>query len=814
MSKDREFDKRKKIMMELLGDPVYQPMRFREIAGLLRLSKDEKKDLYRVLDDLVAEGKADLDSKGRYSKVTGRKRGKEKQRGKREERDEKFSGKRSGKYVEEGSERRTGKKDEKHSDKKYNDKQAGKYDHRKSDDHYSRGKDKYDDRKHGRRCEDDDPEFRLARLENEYPDSPSVEGTFIGHPKGFGFVEIEGEDNDVFIPEDCTGTAMHQDKVRVIITKEPQEGKRREGIVVKVLERGMTQIVGTYENSRDFGFVVSDNPKFSRDVFIPRKDSQGIKDGDKVVVEITSYGSKNRNPEGKIVENLGSCRAPGTDILAIVKSFGIPSEFPDKVIRQADRVPDHVLDADRDGRLDLRHLQTVTIDGEDAKDLDDAVTLTKENGIYHLGVHIADVSHYVIEGSALDKEALKRGTSVYLVDRVIPMIPHQLSNGICSLNEGCDRLALSCLMDINSKGVVVGHKICESVINVDRRMTYTSVKKILEDNDANEIEKYKELIPMFKLMEEAAALLRKKRFARGSIDFDFPESKIVLDTKGHPVKIEPYDRNVATKLIEDFMLVANETVAEDYFWQEVPFLYRTHENPDPEKIIKLSTFINNFGYSMHITDEIHPKELQKLLEKISGSDEENLISRLTLRSMKKAKYTPECIGHFGLAAKYYCHFTSPIRRYPDLQIHRIIKECLHGGMSEKRKDHYYKILPDVAEQTSATERRADEAERDTDKLKMVEYMEQFKGEKFSGVISGVTNWGIYVELPNTIEGMVSVNDMPGFYIFDENHYEMVNETTHKTYKLGQKVDVVTIGTNKIARTIDFMFAEDYDDRYN
>ena len=421
MSKDREFDKRKKFMMELLGDPVYQPMRFREIAGLLRLSKDEKKDLYRVLDDLVAEGKADLDSKGRYSKVTGRKRGKEKQRGKREERDEKFSGKRSGKYAEESSERRTGKKDEKHSDKKYNDKQAGKYDHRKPDDRYGRGKDKY----------------------NEYPDSPSVEGTFIGHPKGFGFVEIEGEDNDVFIPEDCTGTAMHQDKVRVIITKEPQEGKRREGIVVKVLERGMTQIVGTYENSRDFGFVVSDNPKFSRDVFIPRKDSQGIKDGDKVVVEITSYGSKNRNPEGKIVENLGSCRAPGTDILAIVKSFGIPSEFPDKVIRQADRVPDHVLDADRDGRLDLRHLQTVTIDGEDAKDLDDAVTLTKENGIYHLGVHIADVSNYVQGGSALDREALKRGTSVYLADRVIPMLPVRLSNGICSLNQGQDRLTLS-----------------------------------------------------------------------------------------------------------------------------------------------------------------------------------------------------------------------------------------------------------------------------------------------------------------------------------------------------------------------------------
>ena len=426
-------------------------------------------------------------------------------------------------------------------------------------------------------------------------------------------------------------------------------------------------------------------------------------------------------------------------------------------------------------------------------------------------MHIADVSHYVKEDSPLDKEALKRGTSVYLVDRVIPLIPHQLSNGICSLNEGCDRLALSCLMDIDMKGNIIGHKICESVINVNRRMTYTSVKKILEDNDKEECAKYSELVDMFKLMQECADILRKKRFKRGSIDFDFPESKIILDKDGRPVDIKPYDRNVATKLIEDFMLAANETVAEDYFWQEVPFLYRTHENPDPEKILKLSTFINNFGYSMHITDEIHPKELQKLLEKIAGSDEENLISRLTLRSMKKAKYTAECIGHFGLAAKYYCHFTSPIRRYPDLQIHRIIKECLHGGMSEKRKLHYDKILPDVAEQASATERRADEAERDTDKLKMVQYMSAHIGEYFDGVISGVTNWGIYVELPNTIEGMVSVNNMRGYYVFDENHYEMFNETTHQTYKLGQKVRVVVVDTNAISRTIDFMFAQDYEE---
>ena len=785
MSKDREFDKRKKFMMELLGDPVYQPMRFREIAGLLRLSKDEKKDLYRVLDDLVAEGKADLDSKGRYSKVTGRKRGKEKQRGKREERDEKFSGKRSGKYAEESSERRTGKKDEKHSDKKYNDKQAGKYDHRKPDDRYGRGKDKY----------------------NEYPDSPSVEGTFIGHPKGFGFVEIEGEDNDVFIPEDCTGTAMHQDKVRVIITKEPQEGKRREGIVVKVLERGMTQIVGTYENSRDFGFVVSDNPKFSRDVFIPRKDSQGIKDGDKVVVEITSYGSKNRNPEGKIVENLGSCRAPGTDILAIVKSFGIPSEFPDKVIRQADRVPDHVLDTDRDGRLDLRHLQTVTIDGEDAKDLDDAVTLTKEDGIYHLGVHIADVSNYVQGGSALDREALKRGTSVYLADRVIPMLPVRLSNGICSLNQGQDRLTLSCLMDIDKKGNMISHKIAETVICVDERMNYTDVKNILEDTDEKAKKRYEKLVPMFFLMKELSEILRGNRHHRGSIDFDFPETKIELDEKGKPINIKPYERNSATKIIEDFMLLANETVAEEYFWREVPFLYRTHEVPDEEKIKKLSTFINNFGYHIHVHDEVKPKEIQKLLSQVEGTPEEALISRLTLRSMCQAKYTTDNTGHFGLAAKYYTHFTSPIRRYPDLQIHRIIKENLRGRLNENRIEHYDKILPEVAKQCSDRERLAEETEREVVKMKKAEYMRMHIGEEYEGVISGVTKWGIYVELPNTVEGLVHVVDLrDDHYNFIEQTYEMVGEHTGKTYKLGEKVRVRVSDADKLLRTINFELA--------
>lgn len=789
MSKERELDKRKKFMMELLGDPVYQPMRFREIAGLLRLSKDEKKDLYRVLDELVAEGKADLDSKGRYSKVTGRKRGKEKLRGRREA---DSSQKRSG-----------GKKEGK----------SGKHSERKYEERYGKGKEKYNDRKHGRRYEEDDPEIRLARLENEYPDCPSVEGIFIGHPKGFGFVEIEGEDNDVFIPEDCTGTAMHQDKVRVIITKEPQEGRRREGIVVQILERGMTEIVGTYENSRDFGFVISDNPKFSKDVFIPRKDSQGIKDGDKVVVEITSYGSKNRNPEGKIKENLGSCRAPGTDILAIVKSFGIPSEFPDKVIRQADRVPDHVLDADREGRLDLRHLQTVTIDGEDAKDLDDAVTLTKENGIYHLGVHIADVSNYVQGGSALDREALKRGTSVYLADRVIPMLPVRLSNGICSLNQGQDRLTLSCLMDIDERGNMISHKIAETVICVDERMNYTDVRNILEDTDEEAKRRYEKLVPMFFLMKELSEILRGNRHHRGSIDFDFPESKIILNAAGRAIDIKPYEANVATRIIEDFMLMANETVAEECCRDDMPFVYRTHETPDPEKVESLLTLLHNQGVPVQKHgQEITPKEIQTILESIEGLPNEPQISRLTLRTMKQAKYTTECSGHFGLAAKYYCHFTSPIRRYPDLQIHRIIKDKLRGRLEREGKtEHYKEILEDVARQSSVCERRADEAERESDKLKKAEYMSYHIGEEFEGIISGVTGWGFYVELPNTVEGLVHVNTLrDDYYTFDQEAYELRGDVTHKVFALGQKVRVRVADADTMLKTVDFVLAEEQD----
>ena len=667
-------------------------------------------------------------------------------------------------------------------------------------------------------------------------------GTFTAHPKGFGFVSVEGETEDIFIPESQVNGAMHMDTVEITVSP-VTTGRRREGTVVKVLERGMKQVVCTYEQSKTFGFAVPDNPKFGTDIFIPQGRSKGAVSGHKVVVEVTSYGKKDRKPEGKVVEILGHINDPGVDILSLVRAYGLPVEFDEKVLKQVENVAKPVSEADMAGRMDLRDWQMVTIDGEDAKDLDDAVSVTMDGDNYILGVHIADVSNYVQEHSALDVEALKRGTSVYLVDRVIPMLPHALSNGICSLNQGENRLALSCIMTINSKGEIIDHTIAETVICVDRRMSYTQVKNILEayhaansqDAPVEEVDgkqddadretesvsdvnvrrqqeellgEYEALVPMFVRMEKLAGILRGKRMKRGSIDFDFPETKVILDEQGNPIDIRPYDRNVATKIIEDFMLAANETVASDFYWRELPFVYRTHENPDTEKIQKLSTFINNFGYTLHIgADEVHPKELQKLLQKIDGTKEEALISRLTLRSMKQARYTIDNTGHFGLAADCYCHFTSPIRRYPDLQIHRIIKESLRGRLNEKRIDHYEHILPEVAKHSSEMERRADEAERETVKLKKVQYMEQHIGEEFEGVISGVTEWGFFVELENTVEGLVRVTELTDdFYQYYEDTYELVGEATNRRYKLGQKVLVRVEHCDRIMRTIDFALA--------
>ena len=636
------------------------------------------------------------------------------------------------------------------------------------------------------------------------------EGTFIGNHKGFGFVELEEEEDDIFIPADATGTAMHQDKVQVLLKKGEQKGKRKEGSVIRILERANQEIVGTFQRERDYGFIICDNQKFSKDVYVSPKNSKGVRDGDKVVAEILDYGDDRHKPEGRIKENLGSMNAPGTDILAIVKSYNIPSEFPVKVMNQAARVPDHVLEADRDGRMDLTDWQTVTIDGEDAKDLDDAVTLTKEDNIYHLGVHIADVSNYVQGGSALDKEALKRGTSVYLADRVVPMLPERLSNGICSLNQGEDRLTLSCLMDIDENGTVVSHKIAETVIRVDRRMSYNQVRCILEDGDTETSKEYKDLVPMFFLMKELSALLRKRRHHRGSIDFDFPESKITLNGAGRAIDVQPYEANVATEIIEDFMLMANETVAKEYCKGEYPFVYRTHENPDPERIEELLTLLHHQGIQIRKSgQEITPKEIQEILESIQGLPNETMISRLTLRTMKQARYTTECSGHFGLAARYYCHFTSPIRRYPDLQIHRIIRDNIRGRLQREGKtEHYREILEEVARQSSVCERRAQEAERESDRLKKAEYMSYHLGEEFEGIISGVTAYGFYVELPNTIEGLVHVTSLSDdYYAFDQESYELKGELTKKTYHLGQKVRVRVADADALKRTVDFTVIE-------
>ncbi|SCI41826.1 Ribonuclease R [uncultured Clostridium sp.] len=636
-------------------------------------------------------------------------------------------------------------------------------------------------------------------------------GTFISHPKGFGFVEIEGRSEDLYIPEGGVNGAFHQDQVQVELLK-GQGGRRQEARIVKILSHGLTKVVGTYQKSKSFGFVIPDLEKISTDIYIPAEGSKGAVTGHKVVVELTDYGDDKHKPEGRITEILGHVNDPGVDILSIVKGYDLPVEFEEKLLNQAERVGKPVSEADMAGRRDLRSLQMVTIDGEDAKDLDDAVSLTREGENYCLGVHIADVSNYVQENSALDREALNRGTSVYLVDRVIPMLPHTLSNGICSLNQGEDRLALSCLMKVNKKGEVVSYEIAETVICVDRRMSYTAVRKILEEGDPELIQEYEELVPMFQDMQELAAILRKKRRQRGSIDFDFPESKIILDQKGNPVSIEPYERNVATDLIEDFMLLANETVAQHFYWMEVPFLYRTHETPDTEKIEKLATFIHNFGYHIKIKTsdhEVHPKEIQKLLASIEGTEEEALIARLALRSMKQAKYSVECTGHFGLACACYCHFTSPIRRYPDLQIHRIIKEQLRGRLMEKRIDHYKEILPEVARQTSRLERRADEAERETDKLKKAQYMKHHIGETLEGIISGITAWGIYVELPNTVEGMIHVARLTGdYYYYKEETFEMVGRDTGRCFKLGQRLKVFVDSVDMVSKSVDFLLAED------
>ena len=637
-------------------------------------------------------------------------------------------------------------------------------------------------------------------------------GEFMSTRRGFGFVRT-GDEEDVFIPEEECKNAFHGDIVQVHLTNCASGGKwRRRGVITRIVERKNHTVVGTFSRNRNITFVIPDNEKLGRDIYIPKGATLDAVDGHKVVVEITDYGSEKKSPEGQVIQILGHLHDPGVDVLSIIKDFGLPEQFPEAVMEQVLTIPESLEAPEYEGRRDLREWDTVTIDGEDAKDLDDAITIQKTGeGNYELGVHIADVAHYVTEQSPLDKEALERGTSVYLADRVIPMIPHKLSNGICSLNAGEDRLALSCLMTFDGKGRLMEHEIVETVIHVTERMNYSDVNDILTHHTPETCRRYEALLPMFETMAELAAILRKNRKKQGSIDFDFAECKIQLDDEGHPVNIVPYERNTATRLIEEFMLAANKVVAEEYFWLELPFLYRTHEYPDLEKIRDLARTTAAFGYHLRVgNEEVHPGEIQKLITQIEGTEEEDFLSRLTLRSMKRAKYSTTNEGHFGLAASYYCHFTSPIRRYPDLQIHRIIKENLHQGLHGKRYEHYEALLPEVAQITSERERRADDAEREVDKLKKAEYMQDYIGEQFEGIISGVTSWGIYVELPNTVEGMVRLADMgDDRYDFQEEKCRVLGHYTGREFRMGQRVTVETTGVDIRTRTIDFrMVLED------
>lgn len=640
-------------------------------------------------------------------------------------------------------------------------------------------------------------------------------GTFIGHARGFGFVTPDAGGEDIFIPASETMGAMQKDRVLYKVLHKAEKGKKADGVIVRILERGQQRIVGTFEaGSKGYGFVVADDKKIAKDIFISRENTKGAVTGHKVVVEITDYGEDRRNPEGKVIEILGHINDPGVDILSVIRRYELAVEFPEEVYAEIEHLGTEVAEADKKGREDLRDLLTITIDGADAKDLDDAVSLKRlGNGNFELGVHIADVSHYVRENTALDKEAYARGTSVYLVDRVIPMLPHKLSNGICSLNPHVDRLALSCLMEVNGRGEVVSHRILESVINSDYRMTYTAVREILEDGAPALLEQYAEILPMLEDMEELRQILGEKRRKRGSVNFDLPESKIILDENGKPIDIKPYEKSIATNMIEEFMLVCNETIAENSFWQEMPFMYRSHQEPDEDKLEKMEQFLRGFGYYLRKKDgEIHPRELQKVLQKAEETDEERIITRMVLRSMMQARYTAENGGHFGLAAKYYCHFTSPIRRYPDLEIHRMIKKMLHGELDEKASAYYRRKMPDWAKHCSKQERVAEDAERDTDALKKVEFMEDKVGQIYEGIISGVTNWGIYVELPNTIEGMVALSQMDDdYYEFDEKKMLVFGKRTKKSYRLGDKVVVSVAKVDRMMGTIDFVFEEENED---
>ncbi|HBM81000.1 MAG: ribonuclease R [Clostridiales bacterium] len=637
-----------------------------------------------------------------------------------------------------------------------------------------------------------------------------VVGKLQGNSKGFGFVISDDETvSDVFISQENMSGAMNGDKVIAKILESREEGKSTEGEIIKVLSRANNSVVGIFEGSKSFGFVVPDDKRIFQDIFIPKSETNGARTGQKVVAELTKWPGPRRNPEGRITEILGYKNAPGVDILSVMRKYGLPEEFPEDVEKAAQAIPEEIPACEYKRRRDLRNLKMVTIDGDDAKDLDDAVSVERlKNGNYMLGVHIADVSYYVKENNAIDKEAQKRGTSVYLIDRVIPMLPKKLSNDVCSLNPNVDRLTMTCMMKIDKKGNIKDHEIFESIIRTNARMTYTDVNKILKDNDQELIKKYSGLVDEFRTMQELCKILREKRMKRGSIDFDFPECKITLDDRGRPIDVRPYDREIANMIIEEFMLAANETVAEHMYWTELPFIYRIHEDPDPEKIRAFNDFIHNFGYRIKGINDLHPKALQEIVNKVAGKKEEVIINTLMLRSLRKARYSPECTGHFGLAAKYYTHFTSPIRRYPDLTIHRIIREYLNNSITEKREKKLSGFVKYAAKQSSDMEVVAQEAEREVDDIKKAEYMGEHIGEVFEGVISSVTPFGLFVELENTAEGLVHVSSLiDDYYFYDEDHHCFIGERLRKIYRLGDTVKVKVTKVNVDEGSIDFSLEE-------
>jgi ribonuclease R len=640
-----------------------------------------------------------------------------------------------------------------------------------------------------------------------------VRGKVQGNAKGFAFVIADKRDlKDIYIHSSDMNSAMDGDIVLVRIFQKKKQDRRPEGEIIRIVKRGRSQVVGVFRAINEhFGFVVPDDRRLPADIFIPAEHRMGAENGQKVVVKLSHFPSDRNSAEGEIIEIIGNKNDPGVDIVSIIRKHGLPENFPPEVEAEAEAISETISDQDLIGRHDLRERVMVTIDGEDAKDLDDAVSVEPlSNGNTRLGVHIADVGYYVKEGSALDREAYERGCSVYLVDRVIPMLPKRLSNGICSLNPQVDRLTMTCDMEIDARGEIVQYDIYPSVICTNERMTYSNVQKILEEHDAELIERYKPLIPHFELMGQLAERLRAKRTRRGAVDFNFTEAKIVVDESGKPIDIVKRPRSIAERLIEEFMLSANETVAEHYNRLEVPFVYRIHENPDSEKLQSFFQFVTTFGYRMKgKADKVKPRALQDLLLKISGRPEETVISTVMLRSMKQAKYSTENAGHFGLAANFYSHFTSPIRRYPDLLIHRVMREIYNeGSLSPERMEQLQLFLSDASEQSSVRERVAVDAERETDDLKQAEYMTEHVGEEYEGTISGVTSFGIFVELENTIEGLVHVSFLnDDYYRYEEKYYCLIGERTGRILRIGDKVKIKVSGVNMEERKIDFELLE-------